>query len=718
MRPAALLPLLLLPLGAHAANGPPCGPMAGGGCKVTVLAGASGYPAAQHFGLLQYSGTTGDPAPWAVFEAEGAEARVGFAQTRESTPFYELRLGPGGVQLLRTGGVVATGAPVRLPDTFWLSVSAAGVVRMGRGAVVGQGWTLQWTDPTPARTLAFLTVSAGAGGATYLLAESGRLQCDPAGSFQPLHAFGGSQPSCGCKDGFAPPLCNRCQQGYSGYPDGCSIFLPGLGGQVGNGEFCWRATMTRPAHQATSCPVGYGPVGSYACARQCPSGYELSGGSCLRTCPKTFHNDPLHCGKPASYARGAGYPWKFGDSLDDSSMFKRCQKDHKQGCEKSGLVVYPKCRAGFHPVGCCVCSPDCPDGMTDIGVSCTKNTKPLDHKDPLCGTGEVGSGSSCRKPCAPGWSQDPVFPATCWAECQGKRSALCMAQGATGCADSQATCNQLLQQQATAIGMLVLNVVSLGSGGTAKVAFRDQLKQMLRESLLRKGVRGVSDQALDSGVHAVIDATVKRSGISEALLTFASGMDPTGIWDLISAFLFPICDAPPAHVQASLAVDSGGLAASGAGGGAPPGAAASPAPVEAVETVAQDRSEPEAQAPEPVSAVEAAPQPPMPVGTCAAAVTSIPANRAGGAPWTATDVLRLCGAATDLRAPARCFEQVLDLPPAPDGSRFAPEAALALCAGSRDGGRTVACYQRLLRETKGDSAKAIEGCRAQEAAHP
>jgi hypothetical protein len=30
--------------------------------------------------------------------------------------------------------------------------------------------------------------------------------------------------------------------------------------------------------------------------------------------------------------------------------------------------------AGFHPAGCCICSPDCPEGFTDIGVSCQRPT--------------------------------------------------------------------------------------------------------------------------------------------------------------------------------------------------------------------------------------------------------------------------------------------------------------------------------------------------------
>ena len=64
-----------------------------------------------------------------------------------------------------------------------------------------------------------------------------------------------------------------------------------------------------------------------------------------------------------SYGRGAGYPWRFGDGFNDKGMFARCQKDNGAGnCEKFGAVVYPKCKTGFVPSGCCICistNPNC-----------------------------------------------------------------------------------------------------------------------------------------------------------------------------------------------------------------------------------------------------------------------------------------------------------------------------------------------------------------------
>ena len=74
----------------------------------------------------------------------------------------------------------------------------------------------------------------------------------------------------------------------------------------------------------------------------------------------------LLCQKNGDYGRGNGY---LGHT-DDKGV---CEREHTQGCERCGAPFFPKCRAGFHEFGCTMCSPDCPAGMTDIGVSCIKS---------------------------------------------------------------------------------------------------------------------------------------------------------------------------------------------------------------------------------------------------------------------------------------------------------------------------------------------------------
>lgn len=81
-------------------------------------------------------------------------------------------------------------------------------------------------------------------------------------------------------------------------------------------------------------------------------------------CPAGFTDNGLYCLKPRAYGRGVGYVlWKRD----------QCEKDYpKLGCEKNGALWYPKCEPGYHNVGCCICSPNCPEGWTDIGISCKK----------------------------------------------------------------------------------------------------------------------------------------------------------------------------------------------------------------------------------------------------------------------------------------------------------------------------------------------------------
>lgn len=140
------------------------------------------------------------------------------------------------------------------------------------------------------------------------------------------------------------------------------------------------------------------------CYPKCKDGYKGVGPVCWQQCPASFRDDGAFCGKPEPYGRGVGYP------LWDE---KKCEKEHG-ACEKDGLLWYPKCKSGFHNVGCCVCSPDCQSGMQDIGVSCQKKSygrtvgKPLhacpedQDKDgalcyPKCKSGYRGAGPLCTE---------------------------------------------------------------------------------------------------------------------------------------------------------------------------------------------------------------------------------------------------------------------------------------------------------------------------------
>jgi hypothetical protein len=140
----------------------------------------------------------------------------------------------------------------------------------------------------------------------------------------------------------------------------------------GNSTIVMRVTTRLPG-VGTDCGAKEHDAG--LCYPKCASGMKGVGPVCWQQCPSGYSDHGVGCTKPAAYGRGAGYPWKFGDALNDNGMIARCEAAQGRGrCEKNGLIYYPKCKAGFHNVGCCVCSPDCPSGMGDSGATCLKKS--------------------------------------------------------------------------------------------------------------------------------------------------------------------------------------------------------------------------------------------------------------------------------------------------------------------------------------------------------
>lgn len=130
------------------------------------------------------------------------------------------------------------------------------------------------------------------------------------------------------------------------------------------------------------------------CYTKCPAGYTRRGLDFHSNCPDGFRDDRLFC-RLAEYGRGVGYPWKFGDELNDNGMFRRYEGDNgKGGCEKWGLLVYPKCKPGYSSFGCCICRPARPDcaavglgGRLDL--SCSKKIQLGKVNALSCGADQV-----------------------------------------------------------------------------------------------------------------------------------------------------------------------------------------------------------------------------------------------------------------------------------------------------------------------------------------
>lgn len=165
------------------------------------------------------------------------------------------------------------------------------------------------------------------------------------------------------------------------------------------------ATPSKPRGAGTvptSCPANEeSDLG--LCYPKCSEGFRGVGPVCWKICPGGFTDTGTDCLKPKPYGRGAGYP------LWDE---KKCVRENGS-CEKNAAMWYPKCKPGFHNVGCCVCSPDCPAGTTDVGASCQKSTYGRTAgKLRTCAQDEEEQAGLCYKKCEAGYSGiGPV----CWA---------------------------------------------------------------------------------------------------------------------------------------------------------------------------------------------------------------------------------------------------------------------------------------------------------------
>lgn len=151
---------------------------------------------------------------------------------------------------------------------------------------------------------------------------------------------------------------------------------------------------TASGKKLTKCQVQYGEkweqgtgtdslsLGTTAlCYPSCRKGYIGNGPVCWSACPDKYKDVGAFCQKPRSYGRGSGN-W--------SRDYCKKHKGRKTGCEKNGALWYPKCRDGYNAVGCCVCSPKCPSGMTDIGADCAKKSYGRGAGKPMYGDTKFG----------------------------------------------------------------------------------------------------------------------------------------------------------------------------------------------------------------------------------------------------------------------------------------------------------------------------------------
>ena len=233
--------------------------------------------------------------------------------------------------------------------------------------------------------------------------------------------------------------------------------------------FCWRQSYGNTAGKVLVCPSNLEQNGGL-CYTSCKLGYAGAGPVCWQTCdgpptftrkarvgrPPQFRDDGAFCFKPEPYGRGAGYVvW------DEAACKRDGLAKESGGCEQCLALHYPKCKPGFHATGCNICSPDCPAGMTDIGISCAKQSYGR-------GAGTVVTA------CEPGMEKDPAgalcYPTckadyhmvgpVCWQNCPAQQPFEC----AAGCATNQGECASGTANQVISPITAAISLVTFGAG--------------------------------------------------------------------------------------------------------------------------------------------------------------------------------------------------------------------------------------------------------------
>ena len=193
--------------------------------------------------------------------------------------------------------------------------------------------------------------------------------------------------------------------------------LATMAGVEADGTGCIKSSYDRGVGKIPACGSYQSEKQGALCYPKCRTGYKRVFTVCWQECPSGYRDDGAFCFKPNQYARDR-YPWKFGDKLGSLDAARaRCAAAHPvAGCEKQGEIIYEACKSGWTKIGLDWCSPPCPSGMTDIGISCQKDKidQGLEGVPPsVCSTGEelfipggqIGATKTglCYPACYTGW---------------------------------------------------------------------------------------------------------------------------------------------------------------------------------------------------------------------------------------------------------------------------------------------------------------------------
>jgi hypothetical protein len=314
-----------------------------------------------------------------------------------------------------------------------------------------------------------------------------------------------------------------------------------------NENFCWkwsegRGVGTVPGYCDPDTQVKSGLL----CYPKPKPGYTNVAGVAWEQCPSGYKDTGAHCLKPDSYGRGAGYAIWNED---------KCNTENAQGCERSGLLWYPRCKNGFHPVGCCVCSPDCPPGMTDIGVSCQKRSYVVAPITPSCNKDQVYDAGLCYKACGEG--QYGVGP-ICYKKCpKGTTPCGINEESSAACGTDAQDCAEKVFDMVMGVGNVIYKIADtvVSGGGFSnltqiaknaaisglKTAAKSTAKEVAKLSL--EQLKQVIQQKNPSLPPAAVDnlAKMEKNPDTFDYVGFLVNIDPSGLASVAKSFIHDIC---------------------------------------------------------------------------------------------------------------------------------------------------------------------------------
>jgi|LauGreStaDraftv2_3_1035109.scaffolds.fasta_scaffold02418_2 hypothetical protein len=314
-------------------------------------------------------------------------------------------------------------------------------------------------------------------------------------------------------------------------------------------NFCWKASYGRGGGTVpASCAVDRDRIG-ILCYSKCGTNSKRVGYDCHSVCPSDMRDDGLFCRK-SEYGRGAGYAlWDEG----------KCNKENSQGCEINGALWYPKCASGYSNFGSSICRPNTPNcealglgGRVDL--SCAKKVGIGVPTPGVCGSGQQLDVGLCYSNCNTGYTgAGPV----CWGQCPTTHPVNCGA----GCATTTAACAENVTEQVMSVLEVVINtaaaVVSFGGSvapmtgarvtvsvvrGVAKTAANITKAQAIQ--IIKNEAKALGKDLAESAIESAATAVVEGANTGEFDPAVLSGLDPTGLANMVLAYVKPICKAP------------------------------------------------------------------------------------------------------------------------------------------------------------------------------